>query len=77
MLSKKFGIVLRDLRKESKLSQEKLAELADYHRTYISLLERGLRQPTITTLFDISKALNIPASSFVKAIEDMDQEESS
>ena len=70
MLSKKFGIVLRDLRRESKLSQEKLAELAGYDRTYISLLERGLRHPTITTLFDLSKALNINASSFIKSVEE-------
>ena len=70
MLSKRFGIVLRDLRKESKLSQEKLAELAGYDRTYISLLERGLRQPTITTLFDLSKALHISPSSLVKAVEE-------
>lgn len=71
MLSKKFGKVLRDLRTESKLSQEKLAELAGYDRTYISLLERGLRQPTITTVFDLSKALNISPSSFIKAVEDI------
>jgi len=70
MLSKKFGIVLHDLRKESKLSQEKLAELAGYDRTYISLLERGLRQPTITTIFELSKALNISASTIIKAVED-------
>ena len=69
MLTRKFGIVLHDLRKEAKLSQEKLAELAGYDRTYISLLERGLRQPTITTIFDLSKALNISASTIIQAVE--------
>jgi transcriptional regulator with XRE-family HTH domain len=73
MLKKKFGKVLHDLRTESKLSQEKLAELAGYDRTYISLLERGLRQPTITTIFDISIALHISPSSFIKAVEDLDK----
>ena len=70
MLREKFGKVLRDLRIESKLSQEKLAELSGLDRTYISLLERGLRQPTITTIFDLSTALNIPASTIIKAVED-------
>jgi transcriptional regulator with XRE-family HTH domain len=70
MLKRKFGIVLHDLRTESKLSQEKLAELAGYDRTYISLMERGLRQPTITTIFDLSKALNISASTMIKAVEE-------
>ncbi len=73
MLSRKFGMVLQKLRKEANLSQEKLAELAGYDRTYISLLERGLRQPTITTLFDLSKALNISASSLVKSVEDLNK----
>jgi len=73
MLSKEFGKVLRDLRIESKLSQEKLAELAGYDRTYISLLERGLRQPTITTIFDLSKALHISPSTIIKAFEDLNK----
>jgi transcriptional regulator with XRE-family HTH domain len=68
MLSRKFGMVLQKLRKAANLSQEKLAELAGYDRTYISLLERGLRQPTITTIFDLSKALKISPSSFIKAV---------
>jgi transcriptional regulator with XRE-family HTH domain len=51
-----FGTVLRELRENKKLSQEKLAEFCDLDRTYISLLERGLRQPTLTTLFKLSDA---------------------
>mgnify|MGYP003774834211 CR=1 FL=1 len=70
MLAIQFGKVLQDMRRNAHLSQEKLAELAGYDRTYISLLERGLRQPTITTLFNLAKALNVSASSFVKTIED-------
>lgn len=57
MLVEIFGKILSDYRKEAGLSQEKLAELADYDRTYISLMERGLRQPTLTTIFKLSKAL--------------------
>jgi transcriptional regulator with XRE-family HTH domain len=64
-----FGIVLRELREKNKLSQEKLAEYCDLDRTYISLLERGLRQPTITTLFKLSNALNIKPSELVELVE--------
>ena len=65
-----FGKVLRKLRVGKKLSQEKLAELCDLDRTYISLLERGLRQPTISTLFKIADALDLPPSELVKKVED-------
>jgi len=63
-----FGTVLRELRENKKLSQEKLAEYCDLDRTYISLLERGLRQPTITTLFKLSDALNIKPSELVEMV---------
>jgi len=69
MIVEVFGKVLRELRTTKGISQEKLAEYCDLDRTYISLLERGLRQPTITTLFKIAKALEIKASELVKVIE--------
>ena len=46
-----FGRVLRELRQERGLSQEALALEADLQRNYISLIERGVNQPTITTIF--------------------------
>lgn len=64
-----FGTVLRELRENKKLSQEKLAEFCDLDRTYISLLERGLRQPTLTTLFKLSDALNIKPSELVEMVD--------
>jgi transcriptional regulator with XRE-family HTH domain len=64
-----FGKVLKEQRELKKLSQEKLAELCDLDRTYISLLERGLRQPTISTLFKIANALNITPSELIKKLE--------
>lgn len=64
-----FGKVLRGLRETNNISQEKLAEYCDLDRTYISLLERGLRQPTITTLFKLSKALNVSPSDFILKVE--------
>jgi transcriptional regulator with XRE-family HTH domain len=69
MIIETFSKVLRELRVKNKLSQEKLAELCDLDRTYISLLERGHRQPTLTTIFQLSKALHIAPSDFIKMME--------
>jgi len=56
---KAFGLVLKKLRNKINLSQEKLAFECNLDRTFISLLERGLRQPSLTTIIEISSALNI------------------
>lgn len=66
-----FGGVLRKLRAETGLSQEKLAFESGLDRTYISLLERGLRQPTLGTLFSLSEALNVRASLIVARLEEI------
>tara|TARA_Y100001954_G_C15661548_1_gene528018 strand:- start:711 stop:962 length:252 start_codon:yes stop_codon:yes gene_type:complete len=68
MIAKVFGEVLREIRTEKKVSQEKLAEYCELDRTYISLLERGLRQPSITTLFKLSKALECNPSDMVEMV---------
>jgi transcriptional regulator with XRE-family HTH domain len=64
-----FGQVLRELREERKISQEKLAEYCDLDRTFISLLERGQRQPSLSTIFKLSEALKIKPSKFLEMIE--------
>ena len=69
MVIETFGNVLRELRGENNISQEKLAEYCDLDRTYISLLERGQRQPTITTIFKLAKALNISPSALIEKVE--------
>ncbi len=69
MIIKIFGTVLRELREKNNLSQEKLAEYCDLDRTYISLLERGLRQPSISTLFKLSDALSIKPSELVELVD--------
>jgi transcriptional regulator with XRE-family HTH domain len=69
MIVEVFGKVLRELRVEQHISQEKLAEYCELDRTYISLLERGLRQPTITTIFKLSKALKISPSALIGKVE--------
>jgi len=68
-ISSVFGEVLRQHRVERNISQEELAYLAGVDRTFVSRLERGVRQPTITTLIGIGLALDIPAADLVKETE--------
>jgi transcriptional regulator with XRE-family HTH domain len=53
-----FAAVLKLARAGAGLSQERLAEAADIDRTYPSLLERGLRQPTLAVVIAVAFALN-------------------
>lgn len=64
-----FGKVLKKFRTQKGLSQEQLALDADLDRTFISLLERGLRQPSLNTLLQISNALDTKASEIVAQVE--------
>lgn len=56
---KNFGENLKIKRKSANLSQEEMAEKLGIHRTYMSFIERGLRNPSLLMLFKISRALNI------------------
>ncbi len=69
ILGKAFGIILSHLRRSVGLSQEQLGFESGYHRTYISLLERGKKSPSLQTIFDLSKALNIDPTEFIKHVE--------
>lgn len=68
-IEKAFAEVLRDLRKRRGLSQEELALISELDRTFISLLERGLRQPSLTTIFQLSSALQTSAAEIVSSVE--------
>jgi transcriptional regulator with XRE-family HTH domain len=57
---------LRDLRG---ISQDKLAEKADLDRTYISGIERGVRNPGIKTVVRLAKALSVTVSELCKGVE--------
>lgn len=54
-----LGRNLRRLRQEKGLSQEEFAFEAEIHRTYISDLERGARNPTVTIVEKLAKALGV------------------
>lgn len=54
-----FGKRLAKTRKQKGLTQEKLAERVDLHFTYIGMVERGTRNPTIANVYKIAKALKV------------------
>lgn len=64
-----FGNVLRKLRTEKKISQEHLGFEADLTRAYISLLERGLRSPTLDTQIALCSPLGVSLASLAMQIE--------
>lgn len=66
-----FGIGLKSIRKSKGISQEKLALKSDLERTYISMLERGIKSPTINTIFKIASALEIKPSLLIEQVEDL------
>ena len=68
-LNYSFANTLRKLRTEKMLSQEELAFKANLHRTYISQLERGLKSPTLNTLYVLANVLDVSLEEFVKLIE--------
>lgn len=59
-----IGPLLRDLRTTGGFSQEALASRAGLHRTYIGLLERSLRDPTVGVLSAILDALGVSWAEF-------------
>lgn len=64
-----FGEHLRKLRVQKGLSQEKLAEKAQLHRTYLGGVERGERNPTLMSLIRIAKALNVSLPTLLEFSE--------
>lgn len=66
-----FGKVLRKRRIAAGFTQEQLAHEAELQRNYVSLMERGINQPTITTLLKLSKPLGCSAAEIVDDVEQL------
>ncbi len=62
----RVGINVRRLRKARGYSQEELAFECGLHRTYISGVERGIRNPTVVILDKIAKALKVPPARLLE-----------
>lgn len=63
-----FGLTVKHYRESLGLSQEILAEKTGLHRTYISGIERGIRNPSLKNVAKISQALNIPLKDLFKDV---------
>ena len=68
-LSKAFGIALRKLRISKGLTQEQLGFESELRRTFISSLELGEKKPSLTTIYQLAEALDIPMSKLMKYVE--------
>lgn len=61
----RFGEKLRSIRMKRGISQEKLAELAGLHRTYVSTMERGLRNVSLINIEKLALALEVPMAKLM------------
>jgi transcriptional regulator with XRE-family HTH domain len=64
-----FGKVLRVVRTEAGLTQEQLALAAGVDRSFVSMVERGVNQPTIRMIFRFASALEVAPSRLVELTE--------
>lgn len=71
-LARRFGKVLRQRRLALGLSQETLAFNTELHRTYISLLERGQRQPSLETVFTMARVMGCQPDELVRQVQESD-----
>jgi len=67
--AKAIGVVVRELRDQAGVSQERLSADCGFDRTYISRVERGIINPTVSRLWKIADAVEIPLSQLVKRME--------
>lgn len=65
-----FGRVIRKLRKQKGLSQEELGFESDLQRIYVSKLELGQQQPSITTIFKLAKGLDCTPTELIYKTEE-------
>lgn len=67
---KEFGLIVRELRQENSISQEKLAEIGNLDRSYISEIENGYKTPTIITVTKLAGALGVRPSKLFQLLEE-------
>jgi transcriptional regulator with XRE-family HTH domain len=65
-----LGQAIRQVREDRNLSQERLAELAGLHRTYISSVEQGRRNVSAENIYKIANALGVSMTELIQLCED-------
>jgi transcriptional regulator with XRE-family HTH domain len=68
-LERSFGLRLKAKRNVLGVSQEELAHRSDLHRTYVSQLERGLKSPSLSTLYALASALRVDVTELVRDLQ--------
>jgi transcriptional regulator with XRE-family HTH domain len=74
-ITEEIGNRIRYYRKDRKLSQEELAEISGLHSSYIGQLERGIKSPSVDTIYKITKGLDVTMADFLRNIEMFDTDE--
>ncbi len=69
VFKRRFGERVQELRLDSGLSQEALANTAGLHRTHISLIERGRRSVRLETIEQLARALNVQPGTLMPIIK--------
>lgn len=64
-----FGDVIRSCRLEKNISQERLALKSDLQRSFISRMECGKTQPTLVTIFELAKALDMEPVEIIAKVQ--------
>lgn len=72
-LQRKFGLVLKQIRKEKGFSQESLANTADIDRTYVSDIEKGERNISLRIIEKLCNTLQVSLSEFFNQIENYNE----
>ena len=67
-VAQSFGAVLREARRGRGVTQERLAEAVGVDRTYISMLERGVHQPSLSVFLRLATALSVNPELFVRDV---------
>ena len=66
---RRFGLAIRGQREAAGLSQEDLGFQADVHRTYVSMIERGGGNPSLTVIVRLTNALGSTLTSLMREVE--------
>lgn len=69
----KVGLVLAEWRLEKNISQEELAELSEIHRTYLSELESGKRNPTLSIINQVVSSLDKTMTELFEKVDNYDK----
>jgi transcriptional regulator with XRE-family HTH domain len=75
MFQARFGSVVRSQRQSAGLSQEELAHRSGLHRTYVTDVERGARNPSLNSIRKLSDALGVSLSALFSLVEGVERKD--